>query len=350
MPLHSPGLTCLAVLATLLIRQDAPSVPTEGPRPHEAVASVSCESTLRPGHPTAYIKNGRLFVAVYLPDVERGYYRGSRFDWSGIIACASLNEHTFFGEWFAHYDPMTNDAVTGPAEEFRHSISELGYDQAAPGGLFLKPGVGILRRIDTSPYRFGTPYPIVDHGKWSVKVRPHSIRFRQDLRSRIGYAYRYEKVLSLDRRKNVLSLEHHLRNLGSRTIDTTVYDHDFYMLDGKATGPGMEIRFPFVPVAQSPLPDTVRIHGRTVRFVGVLQSRPGLGSYLTGFTGNVSDYDFTTEDKERGIGVEQTADSPITRFYLWATPSTVCPEAYVAVHVPPGHAQSWTIRYRFFTP
>ncbi|GAC1416097.1 MAG: hypothetical protein NVSMB62_05210 [Acidobacteriaceae bacterium] len=298
----------------------------------------------------AHITNGRLDVAVYLPDVKRGYYRGSRFDWSGIVGCASLNEHTFFGEWFAHYDPMINDAVTGPAEEFRHPTSELGYDEAAPGGLFLKPGVGVLRRIDSSPYRFGAPYPIVDHGRWSARIRSDSITFRQDLRSSIGYAYRYEKILSLDRRGNVLSLQHHLLNRGSKPIDTAIYDHDFYMLDGAATGPDMQVRFPFAPVAESPLPETVRIDGRTLRFVAPLQQRPGLGTYLTGFSSNVSDYDFTTEDKVRGLGVEQSADSPIERFYLWGTTRTICPEAYIAIHVPPGQMQSWTIHYRFFTP
>ena len=103
-------------------------------------------------------------AVVFLPDAQSGYYRGPRFDWSGIVGCASLNGHTFFGEWFNRYDPEGNDAVTGPAEEFRHPTSELGYDDAAPGGLFLKIGVGLLRRTDEKPYRFGGAYPIVDGG------------------------------------------------------------------------------------------------------------------------------------------------------------------------------------------
>jgi hypothetical protein len=47
--------------------------------------------------------------------------------------------------------------------------------------------------------------------------------------------------------------------------------------------------------------------------------------------------------------VEQTADSPISKFYLWATPKTVCPEAYIAIHIAPGESKQWTIHYRFFT-
>jgi hypothetical protein len=297
----------------------------------------------------ARLTNGKLTLAVFLPDADHGYYRGSRFDWSGIVGCASLNGHTFFGEWFNRYDPMINDAVTGPAEEFRHPTSELGYDDAAPGGEFVKIGVGVLQRKDTSAYTFGGAYPIVDHGKWSVKVHDRSITFRQVLRSKIGYAYQYEKVLSLDAKGSILTLEHHLKNLGSKSIDTAVYDHDFYMLDGKPTSPGMEIHYPFIPVPDKPLPESARIDGNTVQFITPLQPRHGLGAYVTGFSDKVSDYDLTVEDTTTGIGVEQTADSPMIKSYLWATPTTICPEAYIGIRIAPGQTQSWTIHYRFFT-
>jgi hypothetical protein len=243
---------------------------------------------------------------------------------------------------------MTNDAVTGPAEEFRHETSELGYDDAVPGGLFIKIGVGVLRRFNASPYSFGGAYPIVDHGKWTVKVGRRSILFRQELHSSIGYAYRYDKILSLDRHGTVLSLEHHLKNLGTKPIETFVYDHDFYMLDGKPTGQGMEIHFPFTPVPDKPLPDVAQIDGTTVRFIAPLQADRGVGSYITGFSGKASDYDVTFEDKELGIGVEQTSDSAIAKAYLWATPKTVCPEAYIRLHIAQTDTQAWTIRYRFF--
>ncbi len=315
-----------------------------------SVATASpCDTLPHPEPPSARLSNGKFTTVVYLPDQEHGFYRGSRFDWSGIIGCAALDGHTFFGEWFNHYDPMMNDAVTGPAEEFRHASSELGYDEAQPGGLFVKIGVGVLRRVDAAPYSFGGAYPIVDHGRWTVKVRRRSIVFRQELHSSIGYAYRYEKIVSLDKHGAVLGLSHHLKNLGTKPIETFVYDHDFYMLDGKPTGPAMEIHFPFEPRLDKPLPETAQINGAAVRFIGLLQVGHGVGAYLTGFSNNVSDYDITFEDKDLGIGVEQTADSPIAKAYLWVTPKTVCPEAYIAIHVAPRQTQAWSIHYRFFT-
>ena len=36
--------------------------------------------------PQAEISSGRLHAKLYLPDAQSGYYRGTRFDWSGVIA------------------------------------------------------------------------------------------------------------------------------------------------------------------------------------------------------------------------------------------------------------------------
>lgn len=308
-----------------------------------------CAKLPHSDHPLAKIQNGGLGATLFLPDKTNGYYRAARFDWSGIIACVSLEGHRFFGEWFDAYDPSSNDAVTGPAEEFRNPLSEIGYDEAAPGGEFLKVGVGILRRTDTSPYHFGKSYPIVDGGSWRVKVRRDSIVFRQELRSSIGYGYIYEKVVQLDKDGQVLHLTHKLTNIGMKPIDTAVYDHDFFMLDGKTTGPGMEIRLPFAPVPDEPLPGAAKIEGSNISFVSELAPHSFVGAYITGYSDKVSDYHITFLDTVTGLSIEQTSDSPMSRMYLWATPKTVCPEAYIAIHVPPGKTQQWSIQYHFKT-
>jgi hypothetical protein len=309
-------------------------------------ASPICENVPHSDHPHARITNGRINAVVFLPDKERGYYRAARFDWSGIVACASLNGHTFFGEWFSRYDPMTNDAVTGPSEEFREA---LGYDDAKPGDAFVKVGVGVLKRMDDQPYKIGTPFPILDNGKWTVKLYKNSITFRQELHSPVGYAYVYEKVLSLDEKTNVLHLTHSLRNIGNKPIDTTVYAHDFYMLDNKTTGPGMQVHFSFVPIPARPYPDSVRIEGTTIKWVAQMEPRRYASGEMTGYSNKVSDFDFIIEDTELGIGVEQTSDSPIAKAFFWSTSKTVCPEGFIGIHVTPGQTQTWRINYRFFT-
>src|SRR3984885_1827291 len=223
------AVSAIALTSHLVPAQTSPSAPTSLPPP----ASPTCENVPHSDHPHAVLANGRMNAVVFLPDQERGYYRAARFDWSGIVACASLNGHTFFGEWFNRYDPMINDAVTGPSEEFREP---LGYDDAKPGDAFVKVGVGVLKRIDDQIYKIGSPFQILDHGKWTVQVHKSSITFRQELHSQLGYAYIYEKVLSLDEKANILTLTHSLKNVGTKPLETTVYAHDFFMLDNKTTG------------------------------------------------------------------------------------------------------------------
>lgn len=84
-------------------------------------APRNCPASEQTTYPKASISNGMVNAVVYLPDAKSGYYRGSRFDWSGVVGCLAYRGHTFFGVWFPRYDPLLHDAITGPVEEFRSS-------------------------------------------------------------------------------------------------------------------------------------------------------------------------------------------------------------------------------------
>lgn len=326
-----------------------------------------CAEVSHGDHPKALLTNGKLDALVFLPDARNGYYRSTRFDWSGVVGCVSLNGHKFFGEWFTQYDPLKNDSVTGPVEEFRTDDGPIefnaphpgelsvrpgaiGYQEARPGEKFLKPGVGVLRKVDDSPYQFGVAYPIVDTGTWTVKVRKRSVRFRQVLRGPEGYAYVYEKTLTLNKNEAVMTLQHSLKNTGKKTIETYVYDHDFFMLDGKPTGPGMVVHFKFEPKPQSEIGAAAQIVGKDLLYVDELPPRKGVAGYLKGYSDDVRDYDFTVEDTRSKVGVQQTSDRSLARLYFWSTQRTICPEGYIKLSVAPGETSRWTLRYRFFAP
>lgn len=329
-------------------------------------AESPCASVPNGDHPKALLSNGTVDALVFLPDAKDGYYRGSRFDWAGVVGCLSLHGHTYFGEWFSKYDPLRNDSITGPVEEFRTDDGPLGYNgphgemfvkpgaigynEAKPGEGFLKPGVGVLKRIDDSPYEFGGAYPILDPGKWTVKVGKRSVRFRQVLNGPDGYAYVYEKVLTLEKDRPVMTLTHSLKNTGKKSIETNVYDHDFFMLDGKPTGPGMVVHFAFEPKPQGDLGAAAKIEGKDLVYVDTLGPRKGVMGYIAGFSDRVSDFDFTVEDKNSGVGVQQTSDSPLVRMYFWSTQRVICPEGYLHLNVAPGETGHWTLHYRFFAP
>ena len=315
-----------------------------------ALAQSPCDTLPHPDHPTTRLTNGPLSAAVYLPDAKNGFYRGSRFDWAGIIGCVALDGHTFFGEWFPKYDPLLNDAVTGPAEEFRHPTSEIAFDDPTANGRFLKIGVGVLKKIDDKPYSFGGAYPIVDGGTRTTQATKHSITFTQILRTDFGYSYRYEKIITLEKHGAILTLTHKLKNLGPKPIETNVYDHDFFMLDNQPTGPGMVVHLAFPPTPDKPFPTTASIQGNDIVFNESPTRRNSPQGYLTGYTGKPGEYAITLEDRNTHLAIEQTSPSPIAKFYFWSTPRTICPEAYIHIDVPPGKTQTWTIHYRFLAP
>src|ERR1017187_3282528 len=112
--------------------------------------------------PSAEIANGRIRARIYLPNAQNGYYRGTRFDWSGVIYSLQFKGHDYYGPWYSQRRPDVKDfvyagseivtgpasSITGPAEEYKG----LGYDDAQPGGTFIKIGIGVLRKPDASPY------------------------------------------------------------------------------------------------------------------------------------------------------------------------------------------------------
>ena len=307
-----------------------------------------CAAANQENFPKASISNGIVDAVLYLPEAAHGYYRASRFDWSGVIPCLAYKGHTYFGVWFPHYDPMLADSITGPVEEFRSEDGALDYGLAKPGELFVKIGVGVLRKEKDAPYAFMYPYPLVDGGKWTVHASHRGVAFRQQLNSPIGYAYDYRKTAMLEAHTPVLVLHHTLKNTGTKTIDTEVYDHDFFMLDGAVSGPGMVVRFPFAPKAVESMEPLAGIEGQQLVYRTELQPRQSVQSLLTGYSSSPADYDIIVEDTRTGVGVEQTGDHPIARFNFWSPRTTICPEAYYHLVIAPGQTAQWDIRYRFY--
>ena len=113
-------------------------------RPLTFLSLFACLSTsllFAQDYPKAEISNGLIHAELMLPDSQNGSYRGTRFDWSGIISSLRFDGHEYFGRWYEHHDPKIHDAITGPVEAFQTDDKGLGYDEAKAGiGLRLEPG------------------------------------------------------------------------------------------------------------------------------------------------------------------------------------------------------------------
>jgi hypothetical protein len=301
--------------------------------------------------PEAEIESSTIKAKLYLPDSEKGYYRATRFDWSGNMPSLKANGHEYFGQWFPKYDPKINDAIMGPVEEFITGDSALGYDEAAVGGNFVRIGVGALKKPEEKRFdRFRT-YDIVDPGRWETRKGKNWIEFQHTLGNHDGYAYRYTKRIELDSSKPVMRIEHTLRNTGKKPIETDQYNHNFFMFDGVPTGPDHTVQFPFdlKPQGARPIPaDLAEIQGGTIRYKQELQNRQTVFSEFTGFGDKASDYDIKVENKKVGAGVRIQGDRPITKLIYWSIRPTLCPEAYITLEAAPGKETRWTYTYTFY--
>jgi hypothetical protein len=301
--------------------------------------------------PQTVISNGVVKARVYLPDAERGYYRGVRFDWAGVVASLTYQGHEFFGQWFQKYDPLLHDAIMGPVEEFRGEDGALDYAETKPNHLFMKIGVGLLRKLYDEPYNFASTYPLIVPGSRVVRASGDRVEFEHQLNNGEGYAYDYHKTLRLTRSKPELVLEHSLKNTGTRVIETSVYDHDFYMLDHHTTGPEFRVRFRFKPESKDKdqLQAPGRIEGNEIRYDRELGPQPdSVHGYITGFDDSIADNDIRVENTKAGIGVRETGNQPISKLYFWSIHTTVCPEAYIKILVAPGQTFKWRTSYDFY--
>jgi hypothetical protein len=299
--------------------------------------------------PEAGITNGSIDAKLYLPDAQRGYYRGTRFDWSGVIYSLRYKGHEYFGPWFEHYDPKTHDAITGPVEEFRTRDAGLGYADAKPGGSFIRIGVGVVRRPEEAAYRQFNAYDILDPGKWTVRKGEDWIEFVHELTSDTGYAYEYRKTVRLAKDKPVLTLDHSLRNTGRRTIETAVYDHNFFVIDGQPTGPDSVVRFPFEATADRDLKGLAEVRSSQLAYLKELEKGQSVFTELKGFGSTARDYDFRLENRKAGAGVRITGDKPIAKLVFWSIRTTFCPEPYIDLRIEPGSESTWKISYEFYT-
>jgi hypothetical protein len=315
--------------------------------------------------PQVQITNGLVQAKLYLPDATNGFYRGTRFDWSGVISSLDYKSHSYFGQWFTKYDPAVRDVEYDPAAKGyaagRHSASlgpveefvgverlPLGYAEAAAGGTFIKIGVGVLRKPAEEGYSQYNNYEMADPGKWTVRSGPDHVEFVHDVRHG-DYGYLYRKTVRLAAGKPEMVLEHELRNTGRRLIETSVYNHNFFVIDQQPSGPDFSITFPFALQTTRPMEGFAAVEGNHIRFLKVLENDDRASAAIEGFGDSASDYSFRVENRKTGAGVSVRGDKPLSRILFWTIASVFSPETFHHMRIEPGQQESWNLTYEFYT-
>ena len=312
--------------------------------PAVAQQQVTSPDQEAPNAPAVRITNGLVTAVLYLPDAERGYYRATRFDWSGVIAELQAGGHSYFGRWNPKYDPTLHDAISGPVQEY---VTGQGFDAAKPGETFIKIGVGVLRKPAEAARGFAT-LEIVDGGKWSTKVGKDSVEFVHEVSdARSGFGYRLTKTVALPPGKMQMTLTQRIESTGANPIDTEMYNHNFFVLDGQPSGPDVEVRVPFKLEAFNVRGDAIQVGADRLNYLKPIDTANRM--QLKGFTASPADYDIRVENRKTGAGVRVTSDRPLSDMVFWTSPRTTCPEAYIHVHAERGRPMDWKTTYDFYS-
>ena len=308
--------------------------------------------------PSAEIKNGKISAKIYLPEVKKGFYQGTRFDWSGVLYSLQYQGHDYYGPWFNKTDPSVHDfvysgpdiiagpcsAITGPVNEF----GPVGFDDAQSGDHFIKIGIGALRKPDGAVYDNYHLYEIADGGQWKISKTATSVEFIQTLAD-TSYGYVYRKTVSLAGDKPVMVMEHHLKNTGSRAIHTNVYNHNFLVLDNQPPGPGFVITVPFpIRTSEPPNKTLAEVRGNQIIYTKTLTGEDVAATPIEGFGAGANDHQIRIENSRLGVGMKIQTDRPVAKEGLWSIRTVIAMEPYVAIDVEPGREFSWTTQYEYY--
>ena len=165
----------------------------------------------------------------------------------------------------------------------------------------------------------------------------------------IGYAYEYTKKIRLE--TDGISVSHRLENTGERTIETSVYDHNFFTFGGAAAGGGTSVDVPFGWNGErlADFDALVEISGGRISFKRAVAA--GEFALLKGVKTppGAASYDIAVSCAAGGAArnVRIKCDRPNARMNFWACSSCVCPEPFVDINVAPGGAFEWNIDYSF---
>jgi hypothetical protein len=145
-------------------------------------------------------------------------------------------------------------------------------------------------------------------------------------------------------------LEHHLKNTGRRAIITSVYNHNFLVLDHQPPGPDFSLTVPFqIHSPQPPHKDLAEIRGNRFVYLKTLANQDRVFTPLLGFSDSPKDNEVRIENSRVGVGMIMRGNRPLSDMHFWSIRSVLSVEPFVAMTIEPGSEFSWEVSYQYYT-
>jgi hypothetical protein len=165
-----------------------------------------------------------------------------------------------------------------------------------------------------------------------------------------GYSYHYQKIIRLIAGKPEMVLEHTLKNTGRRPIHSSVYNHNFLVLDNQPSGPDFSITMPFqIQSHEPPKLEFAKLRGNQIVYLKVLGKGEVANALLQGFSDDPRDNEIRIENSRVGAGMRIKGDHPLTAEEFWSIRSVLALEPYITMAINPGDEFSWKITYSYYS-
>ncbi|MAX25725.1 MAG: hypothetical protein CMJ19_14600 [Phycisphaeraceae bacterium] len=264
------------------------------------------------------------------PTAARFEKWGQRFDRSAAVTAITFNGHQ-----------MVNQLGL-PDEYGQLGVGVIGFDDAASGETFIKPGVGVMVKPGSDAYRSSNRYDFVLTLEVTVEKLADQLVVKQVSPDVRGYAFVLIKTYEVDTKSNTLVITYQLSNVGKRAFELEHYNHNFLTLDNKPFGQQYHITL------GKPIPSLPHSWMHMAGNRLVIEGDPGAVGFVQvnePFTATQADLKMMTADGK--LGIELTGDMPAYRFAHFFTAKSYSPERFTRVSLAPDEQVSWQARYYF---
>lgn len=260
------------------------------------------------------------------------YYRGTRFDWTGVFRSIYVGGTDMAGPWFDGCDPYRHDNVCGPSEEFL----PIWIDDTH----CVKIGVGLLEVPEgRDKYDRFRLYDVRDSGNFHVETGNDRVVFVHQLRD----MYEYRKTVSLTNCRT-FKISHSILWMAGIPMVSTCYNHNFFTMGLNSVDESRHISFKGKPEGNW-REDSVncRIEGNGLKFERAM--RNGEICFMDNLTvSGEPAYCFSILDGSKAVHVE--GDVPMDHAVVWANSRVACLEPYVNISLSKGKQFDWSITYK----
>jgi hypothetical protein len=268
-------------------------------------------------------------------------YNHARFDWTGKIV-----ELKYKGISVAGYEKEGAGSNEYKGKGFYNEFgidNPIGFSECKEGEWFHKIGVGLLQKVDEG-YIFHHNYRIKP---LDFKVKKNKDKIIITAKSEIvnGYAYQLDKKIKL--KENGFEIHYHLKNTGTKPIETDEYNHNFVMMGNEKIGKDYFLKLPFrlkpglIGEVVNPN-NVVEIRDKKMGLKDSPES-PFFYSFINGK--NPVSAQWEIFQKKLGIGVREKGDFTTSKVNLWGWAGAISPELFNNIKVNPGMSQSWKRSY-----